>query len=68
MDYKKIVDKIVKDLDKKKVPFYSCGILFCKNKNVKPKIEVVIKRPARFNKEIVKNIPKIFMGLRVKIV
>jgi len=58
--------QFVKKLEKEKVP---CFIFLVKDKNDKPKfIEVIIKRPYRYTeKGIVKRVPKIYRGIKVKV-
>jgi len=60
----KIVDRFHDAMKKKGVPFYTVGRINRKNKpNV---LEIVVKRPWRYNSpSILKKIPKTFEGLKV---
>lgn len=60
----KIVDRFGNAMKKKDVPFYTVGRL---NRRNKPNVlEIVVKRPARYNNpSVLKKIPKTFEGLKV---
>ncbi len=62
----KVVDEFNKEMHKKGVPHYVTGIIMDKQR--KPLIEIVVKRPERYNKpEVLSKIPKTFKGIKVEI-
>lgn len=65
MKLSKILQDFMKLMEKRKIP---CFIFLIKDKNDKPKfIEVIVKRPYRYSEpELMKKIPKIYRGIKIK--
>ena len=56
-------------LKKKKIPFWQIGIVKEENKINSFYIELIVKRPERYNNlELIKKIPKTYKGIKVKII
>jgi len=67
------LNKIPKELSvmlkKKKIPFWQIGIVKEENKINSFYIELIVKRPERYNNlELIKKIPKTYKGIKVKII
>lgn len=65
MDISKIPKEFGELMGKKKVPLLQAGIMKDKNSFY---LEVIIKRPERYETKILKKIPKAYKGFKVKIV
>ena len=63
----KIINKFRKEMIDNKIPFYAIGYV-TKNINSRPIIEIVVKRPEKYNNsKIIAKIPKKFDKIKVKI-